>query len=245
MYVTLSESTAAQHERSVTIEREQRYLYQKPTLRGGSMQKARAVWQIERGTALNHSMNMFTATAALPRRIAVVGVSGSGKTTLARQLASRLGLSHVELDALYWEPGWAPAQQAIFRERAGHVFQGDTWVVDGNHPEVRDIIWSRADTAVWLDYSLPLVMWRLTRRTFRRCATHEELWNGNQERSLSAHFFSRKSIFLWALRTYELRRREYPALFATPEYAHVRPIHLHSPRATQTWLESLPALISS
>ena len=209
------------------------------------MQETRAVWRIEPGTALNHSMDIHTATSALPRRIAVVGVSGSGKTTLARQLAARLGLVHIELDALYWEPGWAPAQRAVFRERAARVFQGDAWVVDGNHPEVRDIIWSRADTAVWLDYSLPLVMWRLTRRTFRRCATHEELWNGNQERSLRAHFFSRKSIFLWALRTYELRRREYPTLFSLPEYAQVRPIHLRSPRATQAWLEGLPALASS
>ncbi len=245
MYVAPSESTVALVGRGVTAEREQRYLYRKPTTRGGCMQDGHAVWQIERGTALNHSMNIFTTPAALPRRIAVVGVSGSGKTTLARQLAARLGLAHVELDALYWEPGWAPAPRTVFRERAAQVFQGDGWVVDGNHPEVRDIIWNRADTAVWLDYSLPLVMWRLTRRTLRRCATHEELWNGNQERSLRAHLFSRKSIFLWALRTYELRRREYPTLFTMPAYEHVRPIHLRSPRATQAWLDSLPILVSS
>jgi hypothetical protein len=244
MYVARSESTAARQERGVTIQPERRYHYQQPLLRDGSMQEARAVRQIERGTALNHSMHICTAIAAPPLRIAVVGVSGSGKTTLARQLAARLGLAHVELDGLYWEPGWTPAQRAVFRERAARVFQGDAWVVDGNHPEVRDIIWSRADMAVWLDYSLPLVMWRLARRTFRRCATHEELWNGNQERSLRAHFFSRKSIFLWALRTYELRRREYPVLFSAPEYAHVRPVHLRTPSATQAWLESLPALVS-
>jgi shikimate kinase len=174
------------------------------------------------------------------RRVAIVGVSGSGKTTLARQLSQRLGLSHVELDALYWDPGWAPASAAVFRERAGQAFQSDSWVVDGNHPEVRDIIWGRADTVVWLDYRLELVMWRLALRTFRRCATHEVLWNGNCERSLRAHFFSRKSIFLWALRTYDLRRREYPALFAAPQYAHIHSIHLSSPHTTQIWLESLP-----
>jgi len=175
------------------------------------------------------------------RRVAVVGVSGSGKTTLARQISQHLGLPHVELDALYWDPGWRPASRAIFRARAERAFQENAWVVDGNHPEVRDMIWSRADTVVWLDYELELVLWRLALRTFRRVATRELLWNGNRERSLGAHFFSRKSIFWWALSTYELRRREYPALLRAPEYAHIHAVHLRSPRSTREWLEHLPA----
>ena len=174
------------------------------------------------------------------QRIAVVGTSGTGKTTLARQLSARLGLPHVELDALHWDPGWAPTPAEIFVGRAGAALGGDTWVVDGNYPEVRDLIWRRADTIVWLDYSLALTMWRLTLRTFRRVATREVLWNGNRERGLSAHFFSRDSIFLWALRTYGLRRREYPALLALPSYAHLRAVRLRSPRATNAWLASLP-----
>jgi hypothetical protein len=117
---------------------------------------------------------------------------------------------------------------------------GAAWVVDGNYPEVRDLIWQRADTLVWLDYQLVLIMWRLTLRTFRRVATREVLWNGNRERDLSAHFFSRDSIFLWALRTYGLRRREYPALLALPAYAHLDVVRLPSPRATNAWLAGLP-----
>jgi shikimate kinase len=181
-------------------------------------------------------------TAQPLQRIAVVGTSGSGKTTLARQLSRRLGLPHVELDALHWDPGWMPTPAEIFRQRADAALGGQSWVVDGNHPEVRDLIWRRADTIVWLDYGLTLIMWRLTLRTFRRVATREVLWNGNRERDLRAHFFSRDSIFLWALKTYGLRRREYPALLASPAYAHLRSFHLRSPRATSAWLASLPGI---
>src|SRR5215203_2020275 len=99
------------------------------------------------------------------QRIAVVGTSGSGKTTLARQLSGRLGLAHVELDALHWDPGWVPTPAAIFQERAAAALNSPAWVVDGNYPEVRDLIWRRADTIVWLDYGLGLILWRLTLRT--------------------------------------------------------------------------------
>jgi adenylate kinase family enzyme len=177
------------------------------------------------------------------RRIAVVGTSGSGKTTLARQLSDQLRIPHVELDALHWDPGWTPTPTPIFQQRTAAALQGAAWVVDGNYPEVREIIWCRADTVVWLDYGLVLTMWRLVRRTFRRVATRETLWNGNRERDLHAHFFSRDSIFLWALRTYGQRRREYPALLGSPAYAHVLPVRLRSPRATTRWLASLSGAV--
>jgi hypothetical protein len=66
----------------------------------------------------------------------------------------------------------------------------------------------------------------------------EELWSGNRER-FSVQFFTRDSLFLWAFRTFPRRRREYPLLFQRPEYAHLRVICLHSPRATRKWLEDL------
>src|SRR5262249_29948937 len=114
------------------------------------------------------------------RRVSVIGVTGSGKTTFAASLASRLHLPHVELDALHWEPDWRMAELEVFRNRVGSAAAGDGWVIEGNYSKVRDLVWARADTVVWLDYSFPLTFVRLLRRTIARVRTGEELWNGNR-----------------------------------------------------------------
>jgi len=175
------------------------------------------------------------------RRIAVVGTAGSGKTTLAHRLARQLGIPHVELDALYWDPNWTPAPPDLFRERAAKALKGEAWTTDGNYSSVRDIVWKRADTVVWLDYPLPVVMGRVTWRTLRRSIRREELWNENRERLREA-LLSRDSIVLWALRTYHRRKKEYPNLFSLPEYAHLSVVRLRTPRAAREWLSAQGAL---
>ena len=150
------------------------------------------------------------------QRIAVIGTTGSGKTTLARALAEQLHIPHVELDSLFWEANWSEATEPVFRERVSAALRGDAWVVDGNYSKARDIVWGKADTVVWLDYSLPVMLWRLIRRTLRRIALLEELWHGNRETWRGA-FFGRDSLFWWQLTTYKKHRRQYPALLSRPE----------------------------
>lgn len=172
------------------------------------------------------------------KRIVVVGSSGSGKTTTAEIIAGKLGLPHVELDALHWLPGWTEAELTVFREQVSQALAGPSWVVDGNYSKVRDITWTRADTLVWLDLPLPLVLKRLFNRTLHRWITREELWSGNRE-NLRGAFFSRDSLFLWMLKSRKKHRRDYPRLVTEPEYAHLRFIHLTSAAQVDAWLESL------
>ncbi len=159
---------------------------------------------------------------------------------MARRLAERLHVPHIELDALHWGPNWTEEPDEVFRERTLNRLDGsDSWTVDGNYSRVRDIVWSRADTVVWLDFSLPLILWRLTRRTFSRAILNEEIWHGNKE-SLRTHFFTRDSMYWWVLTTYKRRRREYPVLFGDPQYSHVTKIRLRSAREANRWFASIP-----
>lgn len=174
----------------------------------------------------------------MPQRIVVVGTSGSGKTTLALELAHRLALPHVELDALHWGPDWTEPPVELFRERIEAALRGGRWVADGNYGKVRDLVWGRAQMLVWLDYPLPLVMGRLVRRTLRRVFTREELWSGNRER-LRDHLFTRDSLWLWALQSHPRHRREYPTRFLQPEFCHLQVVRLRSPRAASAWVCAL------
>jgi adenylate kinase family enzyme len=172
------------------------------------------------------------------QRIVVIGVTGSGKTTLAQQLAQRLGYPHVELDALHWDANWTMAPTDIFRERIAQALSGPVWVTDGNYSKARDLTWGQADTVIWLDYALPLILWRLTRRNINRIARRVELWNGNRE-TFASQFLSRDSLYLWALKSHRKKRRDYSHLFAEPAYAHLTTIRLRSPRAAARWLAGL------
>ena len=161
------------------------------------------------------------------RRISVVGNSGSGKTTVARTLAARLGVPYVELDAIFHQPNWTPLPADEFRRRVADAITGDGWVVDGNYSSVRDLIWERADTVVWLDLPRGVVMRRVAARTLRRLVSREELWNTNRERWRDL-LDADSSIIAWAWTQHDKYRHRYEAAAKSPEYGHLHFIRLGS-----------------
>jgi len=172
-------------------------------------------------------------------RILVVGTSGSGKTTLARVLASRFQLTNIELDALFWGPNWTQASQATFRGRIENAMAlNEGWVIHGNYGKVRDLTWRRANIVIWLDYSLPVVFWRVLKRSLVRIVTNESLWAGNRE-TFRKTFFSKDSILLWSLQTYRLRKRQYEELLQMPTHAHIRILRFKTPKQTERFLRAV------
>jgi adenylate kinase family enzyme len=168
-----------------------------------------------------------------PERVCVVGSSGSGKTTFARELAARLCVAHVELDALHHQPGWQPLALEKLRAQVDAACPaGGRWVADGNYQKVADLTRDRADVIVWLDLPRPVVIRRLLRRTLRRGLLREELWNGNRE-SLR-NLFRRDpqlNVVLWSW-THHARYRE-----AYAAETDARWVRLRTPAAVAAWLE--------
>lgn len=173
-------------------------------------------------------------------RILVLGRTGSGKTTLARQLSASLGVPHVELDALYFAPDFSTTPLPVLRERTSAVIAGQRWVTDGNKTAVRDLVWPRADTVVWLDYPLAVSLWRLGKRALWRTSvlkSSQTAGRGHGRLALPRQLVMAARGVLRALRSHRGQRRRYPRMFAEPQNEHLAVVRLRSPRATRRWLE--------
>jgi len=170
------------------------------------------------------------------KRIHIIGPGGSGKTTLAAELASALGLPHIELDAVHWEENWQEPPREIFRKKVARALSGDAWVTDGNYSKVRDIVWQRAELVVWLDFPLYITLPRLLQRTIRRIFDRELLWGTNRETFRDA-FFSKDSLFIYVIKAHQRHRKRNTALMKLPQYQSIDFVVLRSPRQVQRWVE--------
>ncbi len=170
------------------------------------------------------------------RRVNVKGTSGSGKSTFGRELAERLGLPYVELDALHHGPNWSEPTDEEFRARVRVAMDAspDGWVIDGNYEaKLGDTLTGAADTIVWLDLPLRLKLRRVARRTRERIRDDVELWNGNKESWRNA-LWGRESLFAWLIRGHFRHRRNWPRRYGSDP----RFIRLRSVEEARAWLDS-------
>ena len=134
----------------------------------------------------------------------------------------------------------------VFRARVAEVVAADTWVVDGGYSDVRDLVWARADTVVWLDYPLAVTLSRLVRRIVARIRDGSELWPGTGNReTIRNQLFSRDPLVWFAIRTHRGRRRRIAAMLARPEYAHLEVHRFTRPADAERWLEAQRALAAA
>ncbi|MEN3271526.1 MAG: hypothetical protein V7636_287 [Actinomycetota bacterium] len=144
------------------------------------------------------------------RRVVVIGNTGSGKSTLGAALATTLGVPFTDSDDLFWLPGWTERPNDDFRSALDDATSGDGWVLVGNYlSRATDITWPRADTIVWLDLSLPLVVSRSVRRTTKRAITRQVVCNGNTEKLrflLPERLGGETPLWAYAIRHHKVHR---------------------------------------
>ena len=97
------------------------------------------------------------------QRIAVVGAVGAGKSTVARQLARRLDLPLVDLDAIYWSRGTRPSEEA-WRLVHSAIITQPAWILDGDYRAVQPERFAVADLVVWVDPPRCVRVLRVARR---------------------------------------------------------------------------------
>jgi adenylate kinase family enzyme len=173
------------------------------------------------------------------RRFSVVGIPGSGKTTVSRTLAEQLGVTHVELDALFHGPNWSEPPPREFEQRVAAALDGlEDWVVDGNYrSRIGALVFEHADTLVWLDLPLRVCLRRIWRRTGRRISAREELWDSKNRETIRNAFFARESLFVWAVQTHFRHRRDMPQWIE--RHPHLYVVHLRSRRDVERWLSTV------
>jgi ribose 1,5-bisphosphokinase PhnN len=105
---------------------------------------------------------------------------------------------------------------------------------------VKDLIWARADTVVWLDLPKRTVMRRIIWRSFQRAARRVELWNGNRERWRNLFSVDKEeSVVAWAWQTHAATRAKLEAAMADPANAKLHFVRLRSPAEVQRFLSSV------
>ena len=162
-----------------------------------------------------------------PRRISIVGATGSGKSHLARELARKTGLPVHELDTV------RRSDADHFEKSVEALTAADGWIIDGHYRDVRHLIWRRADTVLWLNYSPALVAARLLRRFAAKRRQPSEQARGAEPAKAS-----------WRQRLGRLsrtvrERRDYGRVLCSSEYRGLTVVELRSASATEEWLRRL------
>jgi adenylate kinase family enzyme len=161
---------------------------------------------------------------------------------LARRLARQLAVPHVELDGINWQSGWRDLVRhdpTEFVRRVSEATRAEAWVVDGNYEPVRDQLWRRATHLVWLDYSRPLIMAWVLRRSLKRAVLRTELWAGNRERW--RHILRPRHPIRWAWSTWARRRSETTERLRRREYAGLVVLRLRHPAEAEHAVSLLAA----
>lgn len=129
-------------------------------------------------------------------------------------------------------------------EDVSRVSSGPHWVFDSlGYPQVRDLLWSRADTIVLLNYSRAVVMRRVLRRSAARTLLRRQIFGATSKRWLPGSVpTTRPGGPGGSTRRAGPRSPPGAPILNSPP---LDIIHLATPREAKAWLAALPAKTNS
>ena len=138
---------------------------------------------------------------------------------------------------------WTRSDPDTFSKEVNNFAERDNWIIDGNYSSVSEVISTKADTLIFLNYPLAIVFWRLIRRSLNRYLTQEVLWNGNKE-TWRALFSVKQSqnVILWMVPRHRSRRKMYLSLKYREKFPQMSIVSLKSPREAKKFLSNLKVL---
>lgn len=160
----------------------------------------------------------------------ISGVSASGKSTFARKLAEKIRLPLVFIDSILWKPRWSYIGDSAAMQEIKTISQQDTWIIEGYvNPEIKQILFERADTIIFLEYSRLIILFRYIQRYFKHRINPRPELNGNAEK------------FRWKMikRIWQKQESNFLKHYLDQPQFKNKVIHLHTPKETRDFLNGL------
>ncbi len=94
----------------------------------------------------------------------IIGSCGAGKSTLSKKVAAMTQLPLIHLDKEFWQPEWVEPEKEIWVQKVKELVADEKWIIDGNYSGTYEIRLPRAELVVWLDFPMPICLWRVLKR---------------------------------------------------------------------------------
>jgi len=102
------------------------------------------------------------------KKIILIGSGGSGKSYIAKKIAQITNYPLYHLDNEFWKPDWIMATKEEKIKRHEELFDGETWIIDGNYNSTLEIRFAAADLVVFLDVNRIVCILSAARRAGKK-----------------------------------------------------------------------------
>ena len=103
-----------------------------------------------------------------PPKILICGNSGSGKSTLAKLISDYYHIPHIEIDHLFWLPGWKIRPKEEFNKLLDKELLNPSWIIDNAGVKLVSELSNQATLVIWLDLPSLGNLVRVMRRSLKR-----------------------------------------------------------------------------